>query len=294
MEIREDSVSKTFLRKMVCEEFHTSFGICDSHYIDWVTNSWFNDNLDRDGRWAFLEERLGKKKLLGGLRILDIASGCATFVLHGLKKGYNVWGVEPEEWKIEFLRKKISEMEYPKYYVERIVRAKGEDLPFPDEIFDVVTTYQTLEHVSDVKQCLSEMLRVMSQDGILDIRAPSYNSFFEPHYRVPFLPQMNRRLAKLYLILMGRPAHGIDRIRYVTKRRVLTMLQSMGISIFVEDLGKIRYREREEAIRQRLGIPKKLRSAARFLNLLYEIGNQVRRMGRRENEITLWISKSPI
>jgi len=294
MEIREDSVSKTFLRKMVCEEFHTSFGICDSHYIDWVTNSWFNDNLDRDGRWAFLEERLGKKKLLGGLRILDIASGCATFVLHGLKKGYNVWGVEPEEWKIEFLRMKIGEKEYPKDYLDRIVQGKGENLPFCNGAFDVVTTYQTLEHVNDVKECLSEMFRVVSGGGRLDIRSPNYNSFFEPHYRLPFLPQMNRKLAKIYLRLLGRPIHGIDSIKYVTRRKILTLLCLMKTSMDIEDLEEKRYREREEKIRHRFKIPKGFRWVARLLNFLYEVRNQVKMLGCRENEIILWISKSPI
>jgi len=293
-DMEEDSASKTFLRKMVIQEFYTLYGVQHSDYIDAVINSWFNDDFDRDGRWTFLEQQLGKEKLLEGQRILDVASGCATFVLHGLKKGYNVWGVEPEKWKMEFLKRKVNEMGYPKYFEERVVQAIGEYLPFPNGMFDVVTTYQTLEHVHDVKQCLSEMLRVLSRIGILYIRAPSYNSFFEPHYRLPFLPQMNRKLAKLYLTFMGRPTKEIDKIRYVTKRKILNLLSSSGTSLNIEDVNKNRYRARGERISQKLGIPQGFRFTAGLFNFIYEIENQISAMGRRENEMTLWVSKSPI
>jgi len=293
-DMKKDHASKGFLKTMVIQELNTDYGVPYSDYVDGVINSWFNDDFDRDGRWTFFEQRLGKEKLLGGQRILDIASGCATFVLHGLKKGYNVWGVEPEKWKMEFLAMKVTDMEYPKYYGERIVRAVGEHLPFPSGVFDIVTTYQTLEHVRDVKQCLSEMLRVISHKGSLYIHAPSYNSFYEPHYRLPFLPKMNRRLAKSYLTLLDRPTKGIDKIKYVTKRDILHLLSSMEPSLHIEDIDKNRYRARRERIRQKLRIPKRLRYTARFINIFYEILNQIRMLGRRENEITLWVNKSLI
>jgi len=277
---------------MVIQEFSSHYGVPYSDYVDGVINSWFNDNFDRDGRWTFLEQRLGKETLLGGQRILDIASGCATFVLHGLKKGYDVWGVEPEKWKVEFLAMKVNDMAYPKYFGERVVRAIGEHLPFPNGAFDIVTTYQTLEHVRDVRQCLSEMLRVISQKGVLYIHAPSYNSFYEPHYRLPFLPRMNRRLAKWYLTLMGRPTKGIDHINYVTKRNLLELLNAIKLPLHIDDIDKNRYKARGERIGQRLRIPKRLSYMASVVNLVYETANQIRILGRQEHEITLWISKA--
>ena len=277
---------------MVIQEFSSHYGVPYSDYVDGVINSWFNDNFDRDGRWTFLEQRLGKETLLGGQRILDIASGCATFVLHGLKKGYDVWGVEPEKWKVEFLAMKVNDMAYPKYFGERVVRAIGEHLPFPNGAFDIVTTYQTLEHVRDVRQCLSEMLRVISQKGVLYIHAPSYNSFYEPHYRLPFLPRMNRRLAKWYLTLMGRPTKGIDHINYVTKRNLLELLNAIKLPLQIDDIDKNRYKARGERIGQRLRIPKRLSYMASVVNLVYETANQIRILGRQEHEITLWISKA--
>ena len=284
--------SKGFLKTMVIQELNTDYGVPYSDHVDGIISSWFNDDFDRDGRWAFLEQRVGKERLLGGQRILDVASGCATFVLHGLKKGYNVWGVEPEKWKNEFLGMKVNEMPYPKYFSERVVRALGEHLPFANGVFDIVTTYQTLEHVEDVRQCLSEMLRVLSHQGMLYIHAPSYNSFYEPHYRLPFLPRMNRRVAKWYLTVMNRPTRGIEKIEYVTKGEILRLLNSVEPTVSIEDIDKSRYIARQERICQKLRIPNKFSHVAGVINILYEIVTQIRMLGRRENEITLWVKKS--
>ncbi|WP_219925286.1 methyltransferase domain-containing protein [Aeromonas veronii] len=36
---------------------------------------------------------------------------------------------------------------------------------FEDNTFDVVTTYQTLEHVQDVAACIDELIRVAKPGG---------------------------------------------------------------------------------------------------------------------------------
>jgi ubiquinone/menaquinone biosynthesis C-methylase UbiE len=94
-----------------------------------------------------------------------MAAGCGTFVLFGLHNGYDAWGVEPEEWKREYFRKKILASNYPVKYLDHVVASVGEALPFQDESFDIVTTYQTLEHVQDVNECIQEMLRVLKPGG---------------------------------------------------------------------------------------------------------------------------------
>lgn len=68
----------------------------------------------------------------------------------------------------------------------------------------------------------------------------------------------------------------------------------MEPSLHIEDIDKDRYRARREKIRQKLRIPQKCCFAARFVNIVYEIVNQIRMLGRRENEITLWVNKSLI
>jgi ubiquinone/menaquinone biosynthesis C-methylase UbiE len=61
-------------------------------------------------------------------------------------------------------------------------------LPFPENQFDVVVSFETLEHVQDHDKMLGEIKRVLHQDGILIISTPDkrfYNDatgFINPHH----------------------------------------------------------------------------------------------------------------
>lgn len=46
-------------------------------------------------------------------------------------------------------------------------------LPFPDAQFDVITSFETIEHVEDVPGCLREFRRVLKHDGLLICSTPN-------------------------------------------------------------------------------------------------------------------------
>ncbi len=52
------------------------------------------------------------------------------------------------------------------------VFARIEDLPYKDEVFDLVIACDVLEHVIDLHKCCAEILRVLKKDGTLIIRVP--------------------------------------------------------------------------------------------------------------------------
>lgn len=53
-----------------------------------------------------------------------------------------------------------------------VVQANGQRLPFPDETFDVVVTFQVIEHVWDVGAYLREICRVLRPEGLLLVSTP--------------------------------------------------------------------------------------------------------------------------
>lgn len=57
----------------------------------------------------------------------------------------------------------------------------GEKLPFDDESFDAVLSFDTLEHVKNVQDTLSECYRVLKQGGRLFVVFPSYYHPIEHH-----------------------------------------------------------------------------------------------------------------
>jgi len=54
----------------------------------------------------------------------------------------------------------------------------NEKLPFHDGIFDIVTCFEVLEHVINTDFVLSEINRVLKQNGIFIVSTPNVNSIY--------------------------------------------------------------------------------------------------------------------
>jgi ubiquinone/menaquinone biosynthesis C-methylase UbiE len=215
-------------------------------------------------------------------KVLDLAAGCGQFMQYGFNAGYEVWGIEPEKWKLDLIKRKFQLFGLLDQ-IDRVIEGIGEALPFGDDTFDCVTTYQTLEHVQNPLQVLKEMIRVTKPGGGIYIRCPDYRSTFEAHYQLPWLPLFPRWLAKYYLRLLGRPLAGLDTIQYVTKPNILKMLTALecdGVKLIVFDDSKINI---ENAFRRR-GIP--------LIPMAFELWtflDWLRAMFRRELNVNLFV-----
>jgi len=67
----------------------------------------------------------------------------------------------------------------------RSYRADLEDLPFINDYFDFVFCSEVIEHLNNPQQALSEINRVLKDQGILLITTPSKHSFIEKMRRDP-------------------------------------------------------------------------------------------------------------
>jgi SAM-dependent methyltransferase len=277
------------LRANFLHECLEMYGLGDGPWIERATQNWFDDSANYDRRWRVIDARRPNAG-----RILDMASGCGTFVLHGLRRGRSVFGIEPEPWKLRYFRRKVELSGYPASYLSHIIPALGEGLPFADASFDLVTTFQTLEHVSDVDVCVSEMLRVLRPGGILYLRAPDYNCFFEGHYRVPFLPRMHRPLAEWYLKKMGRPLAGLRSLNWTTESGIVRSLRNGPHALDIERNRYFFIEQRRREVAQKLSPLLRRLGAPRILNEAHQFKRKVNawlKVGRQERVIDLWISK---
>lgn len=268
---------KQFLLEKITEDATTYFGLQDPDYLLQVATNWHDDKAD-NWRWREVELHQDQRG-----KILDMAAGVGTFVFYGLHKGYDVYGVEPEAWKLDYIKRKIATNHYPDWYNDRIVQGFGETLPFADNYFDYVTSYQTLEHVQDTGKCIDEMLRVLKPGGKLKLHAPDYRSWFEPHYLLPFLPTMNRTLAKLYLMLLGRPLSGLDTLNWTTTPKLLQHLNRHPDVSYI-DLAQLYTQRKILKIQQKYKVPSVL------AKLIYTLCNT--RVFKEEKHINLVVKKS--
>ncbi len=196
-----------------------------------ILEKWGDDTkFNEKHRFDLLELLIADVK---SKKILDMAAGCGSFVIQGLKNGYNTYGVEPEVWKHALIDLKFSENSYPEQWRSRVVRGVGEKLPFESETFDVFDSWQTIEHVQDEKACLEELFRVLKKGGKGILRGPDYICFFEGHYRMFWLPLLNpkSKLAKLYVKFRGRPLEGLQTFHAVNPFKTRKFAKKAGFKI---------------------------------------------------------------
>ena len=189
---------------------------------------------------------------LKGTKMLEVGSGFGTNVAVWQKyMEVDAYGVEPgsEGFEGGFEASRLL-LEANDLEPERIIRASGESLPFPDESFDLVYSANVLEHTVDPIAVISEAVRVLRPGGTLHFEVPNHLSYFEGHYLVVMPPLVNKHILPIWLRLLGRdPAFAktlrteISPIwcRHVAKalsKQHNVHLVTLGEDIFLERLAK--------------------------------------------------------
>lgn len=161
-----------------------------------------------DWNLVFADCKLSKRD-----KILNVGCGFGLIELWGLDHGYQCYGVEPDPIEVAIANKLLSLNGY--HYGQHIFQEYGEKLHFKDNYFDVVTSLSVIEHVFQPERVIDEMLRVLRSGGLLVIFCPSYSSFWETHYSLPWSPFFPKKIAKLYVRLLGRRVGFIDEINFI-------------------------------------------------------------------------------
>lgn len=132
---------------------------------------WFDSySEEKDYHFSKFVKRLReieKRKKTG--KILDI--GCATgfFLKIAQDHHWQVYGVDTEKIAIQRCRKILPK---GKFFQGRLKKAQ-----LPDSFFDVITLFETLEHVPDLREFLKETKRILKPQGLLIITVPNKAGF---------------------------------------------------------------------------------------------------------------------
>lgn len=233
---------RDYLLEHLTSEAATFWGEYDHTYLEKVTDDWLDTSGAGGSSW-----RLDKIRTLfpDAHRILDMGAGCGTFVHYALRQGYDAFGIEPEEWKLSVVRRLCASQADLAGKAAHILASIGERLPFADNSFDCVATFQTIEHVQDVAACCAEMLRVTRTGGGIHIRCPDYSvSTYEGHYRLPWLPGLKGRLAEWYLAKKGKPVAGLSSLQMVSAKKLTKVFNDAaaeaGYTVRVVDVDFVR------------------------------------------------------
>lgn len=118
---------------------------------------------EHTARYSFALSYIKDKK------VLDIACGTGYGLAFLKASAKSVTGVDVD---IEAARQAKSECDEK----AGVLLGDGTNLPFHDESFDVVTSFETLEHLHARTQFLSELKRVLKPKGLLILSTP--NAFY--------------------------------------------------------------------------------------------------------------------
>ncbi|MGM0629510.1 MAG: class I SAM-dependent methyltransferase [Patescibacteria group bacterium] len=161
----------------------------------------FHKSSDRsryERQLSYFEKILNPKK---GARVLEIGGGEGITLAVLELNGYDAYSVEPRENYIIHAKKILNENGIEE---SKIKQGYSENIPFPDNFFDYVISYQVIEHVGDVVKTFQEVERVLKPKGETVHICPNYHGFYEGHYKVPMLPFMNKKTFKLYVSFLKK------------------------------------------------------------------------------------------
>jgi SAM-dependent methyltransferase len=211
---------------------------------DAETQSRIVEDMLRGDAAALLDQIAAFLPIPADSRILDIGSGVGGFVVACRRRGLRAFGVEPDRigqgakiTSLQIARKRVTESIF--------ASGIGEELPFPDGCFDVVVMNQVVEHVSNQAQVVREAARILRPGGLMYVACPNYLRFYEPHYKIFWLPLFPKALAGFYLRWRRRSPAMLNQLTYTTNARLKKLLKALGPNYQVLDL------HREQFLRKR-------------------------------------------
>jgi len=187
-----------------------------------------------------------KLKEIKKQKILEIGSGSGLFIAYLRKKGIEAYGIEPD--KKSYDASKILLRENKLNF--NIKNSDGEKIPFKKEFFDVVISFQVIEHTKNPFLVLKESKRVLKKGGHIYFVVPNYHSFWEGHYRIIWFPFFNKFFAKIYVRILGRNASFIDTLQFITPKKIKLWTKELNLKVI--NLGEENFRKNlcEEKIKE--------------------------------------------
>lgn len=140
---------------------------------------------------------LGMERNGSPLRVLEV--GCGSGVISQLIADW--LGSESRVDAVDVVDQRVAS---EGFYFQKV---EGVALPYEDNSFDYVISNHVIEHVGDYQtqsDHIGELRRVLSPTGTGYLAVPSRWQLVEPHYRLPFLSWLPRKLRTPYLRLARR------------------------------------------------------------------------------------------
>lgn len=135
-----------------------------------------------------------------GARILDLGAGMGGFAVAMQRAGADIVAFDYNFAYCEISRTRARRYEMN---LAALVGA-GEALPFEARRFDAVACWDVLEHVQKPDRLLSEIARVLDENGVAFMTVINRYALVDPHYHLRFVNYLPRPLGERYIRMRQR------------------------------------------------------------------------------------------
>lgn len=122
----------------------------------------------------------------GSARVLDIGCGTGEFLAAMQRLEWEAHGCDISKQTINYARKN--------YKIDQLHCGRLEELPYPDNFFDAITMWHTLEHLHDPLGSLKKAHRLLKNQGKLVVAVPNINSWEAKFFKDRWMLDVPRHL----------------------------------------------------------------------------------------------------
>lgn len=179
-------------------------------------------------------------------KILDVGSGRGKFLCEMARRGYEAYGVEPNQ---DYIKESYSKAQKENVYI-KIIRGQAENLPFSEGEFDFINCAEVSEHVNNPRKLCEEIFRVLKPGGKCYVSFHNRFGIYDYHFHSWGINWLPRSWAERVLRFFGRhkedsPAIGrqqLSTMHYYRYGQIRQLLNDVGFKVSdirVEKIKKI-------------------------------------------------------
>lgn len=150
---------------------YSKYAYATEGYYSPLTKKVYNELLDEFEKYR----KTGK--------ILDVGCGRGWFLLEAQKRGWEVYGTEYSDTALEICKASGIKM----------TEGKLENNSFLENEFDVITSFEVLEHINNPMEELNNIHKFLRKDGLFYFTTPNFNSilryYFKDQYDIICYPE---------------------------------------------------------------------------------------------------------
>lgn len=163
-------------------------------------------------------------------RILEIGSGIGICCL--ITRAFTdaeVVGVEPAPGSYGALQNCITELKEANQHLPYIsLNCGGEAIPYDNNSFDLIYSFEVLEHVENPRKVLEEIYRILKPGAYAYISTCNYDSFYEGHYKRFWNPFIGVKGNRKNYINKGLSPKFLSELNFITKKQIKRWTKEIG------------------------------------------------------------------